>query len=60
MVLIPVLLSLLGTAVAVISASGQSAVSNPGIHGFSEIITLFRRLQIIMARLLPATARIPS
>jgi K+-transporting ATPase ATPase A chain len=41
MVLIPVLLSLLGTAVAVISASGQSAVSNPGIHGFSEILYAF-------------------
>jgi K+-transporting ATPase ATPase A chain len=41
MVLIPVLLSLLGTAVAVISTSGQSAVSNPGIHGFSEILYAF-------------------
>jgi len=41
MVLIPVLFSLLGTAVAVISASGQSAVSNPGIHGFSEILYAF-------------------
>ena len=41
MVLIPVLFSLLGTAIAVISASGQSAVSNPGIHGFSEILYAF-------------------
>ena len=41
MILIPVLLSLLGTAVAVISASGQSAVANPGVHGFSEILYAF-------------------
>ena len=41
MVLIPVLLSLLGTAIAVVSASGQSAVANPGAHGFSEILYAF-------------------
>jgi K+-transporting ATPase ATPase A chain len=41
MILIPVLLSLLGTAMAVISASGQSAVANPGVHGFSEILYAF-------------------
>jgi K+-transporting ATPase ATPase A chain len=41
MILIPVLLSLLGTAVAVISASGQSAVATPGVHGFSEILYAF-------------------
>jgi K+-transporting ATPase ATPase A chain len=41
MVLIPVLLSLLGTAIAVVSASGQSAVANPGVHGFSEILYAF-------------------
>ncbi len=41
MILIPVLFSLLGTAVAVISASGQSAVANPGVHGFSEILYAF-------------------
>jgi K+-transporting ATPase ATPase A chain len=41
MILIPVLLSLLGTALAVISASGQSAVANPGVHGFSEILYAF-------------------
>jgi K+-transporting ATPase ATPase A chain len=41
MILIPVLLSLLGTALAVISASGQSAVANPGAHGFSEILYAF-------------------
>jgi K+-transporting ATPase ATPase A chain len=41
MVLIPVLFSLLGTAIAVVSASGQSAVANPGVHGFSEILYAF-------------------
>jgi K+-transporting ATPase ATPase A chain len=41
MVLIPVLLSLLGTAIAVVAASGQSAVANPGVHGFSEILYAF-------------------
>ena len=41
MVLIPVLFSLLGTALAVVAASGQSAVANPGIHGFSEILYAF-------------------
>jgi K+-transporting ATPase ATPase A chain len=41
MILIPVLFSLLGTAIAVISASGQSAVANPGVHGFSEILYAF-------------------
>jgi K+-transporting ATPase ATPase A chain len=41
MILIPVLLSLLGTAIAVVSASGQSAVANPGVHGFSEILYAF-------------------
>jgi K+-transporting ATPase ATPase A chain len=41
MVLIPVLLVLLGTAIAVVTASGQSAVFNPGVHGFSEILYAF-------------------
>ena len=41
MILIPVLFSLLGTALAVISSSGQSAVANPGVHGFSEILYAF-------------------
>ena len=41
MVLIPVLLVLLGTAIAVATASGQSAVFNPGVHGFSEILYAF-------------------
>jgi len=41
MILIPVLLSLLGTAIAVVSVSGQSAVANPGAHGFSEILYAF-------------------
>ena len=32
---------LLGTAVAVSTASGQAAVANPGAHGFSEILYSF-------------------
>jgi K+-transporting ATPase ATPase A chain len=32
---------LLGTAVAVSTASGQAAVANPGAHGFSEILYAF-------------------
>jgi K+-transporting ATPase ATPase A chain len=41
MVLIPVVAVLLGTAVAVLVPSGRSAVSNPGAHGFSEILYAF-------------------
>jgi K+-transporting ATPase ATPase A chain len=41
MVLIPILLVLLGTAIAVVTSSGRSAVSNPGAHGFSEILYAF-------------------
>jgi K+-transporting ATPase ATPase A chain len=41
MVLIPVLLVLCGTAVAVMSSSGMSSVYNTGPHGFSEVLYAF-------------------
>jgi K+-transporting ATPase ATPase A chain len=41
MVLIPVVVVLLGTAIAVIVPLGKSAISNPGAHGFSEILYAF-------------------
>jgi potassium-transporting ATPase potassium-binding subunit len=41
MVLIPVLLVLLSTAIAVITQAGRSTVFNPGAHGFSEILYAF-------------------
>ena len=41
MVLIPVVAVLLGTAIAVLVPSGNSAVANPGSHGFSEILYAF-------------------
>jgi K+-transporting ATPase ATPase A chain len=41
MVLIPVLLILFGTAIAVITQAGKSAVFNPGAHGFSEVLYAF-------------------
>lgn len=40
-VLIPVLLVLIGTAVAVITKAGQAGVLNSGAHGFSEILYAF-------------------
>jgi potassium-transporting ATPase potassium-binding subunit len=40
-VLIPVLLVLFGTAIAVLTSAGRSAVFNPGAHGFSEILYAF-------------------
>jgi K+-transporting ATPase ATPase A chain len=40
-VLIPVLLVLSGTALAVMTQVGKSAVLNPGAHGFSEILYAF-------------------
>ena len=40
-VLIPILVVLLGTAVAVSLPSGKEAVFNPGAHGFSEILYAF-------------------
>jgi potassium-transporting ATPase potassium-binding subunit len=41
MVLIPVVLVLFSTAIAVISPAGRAVVSNPGAHGFSEILYAF-------------------
>jgi K+-transporting ATPase ATPase A chain len=41
MVLIPVLLVLFGTAIAVITTAGKAAVFNPSAHGFSEILYAF-------------------
>jgi len=41
MVLIPVLLVLLGTALAVAVPAGRTAVFNTGPHGFSEILYAF-------------------
>ena len=40
-VLIPVLVVLLGTAIAVLLRQGTSSVLNPGPHGFSEILYAF-------------------
>jgi len=37
-VLLPILLALVGTAAAVVTKAGQAGVSNPGPHGFSEIL----------------------
>jgi len=41
MVLVPIVLVLLGTAIAVVVPLGKSAVFNPGSHGFSEILYAF-------------------
>jgi potassium-transporting ATPase potassium-binding subunit len=41
MVLTPVLIVLMGTAVAVSISAGREAVSNPGAHGFSEVLYAF-------------------
>jgi potassium-transporting ATPase potassium-binding subunit len=41
MVLIPIVIVLLGAAIAVLVPSSKSAVSNPGAHGFSEILYAF-------------------
>ena len=41
MVLIPIIILLIGTAVAVVTPSGRAAVFNPGPHGFSEILYAF-------------------
>jgi len=41
MVLIPVVIVLFGTAVAVATLSGRAAVYNHGAHGFSEILYAF-------------------
>jgi K+-transporting ATPase ATPase A chain len=41
MVLVPVVIVLLGTAIAVAMSAGRAAVYNPGAHGFSEILYAF-------------------
>ncbi|HEX7364808.1 MAG TPA: potassium-transporting ATPase subunit KdpA [Dehalococcoidia bacterium] len=41
MVLIPVAIVLIGTAIAVATQAGRAAVYNPGAHGFSEILYAF-------------------
>jgi K+-transporting ATPase ATPase A chain len=41
MVLIPVLMVLFGTAIAVATSAGRAAVFNPGAHGFSEVLYAF-------------------
>lgn len=40
-VLIPVLVVLSGTAVAVLSEAGRATIYNPGAHGFSELLYAF-------------------
>ena len=37
-VLVPVLVALIGTAIAVVTAQGRAGAFNPGPHGFSEIL----------------------
>jgi K+-transporting ATPase ATPase A chain len=41
MILIPVMLVLIGTAIAVISPAGKATLWNPGAHGFSEALYAF-------------------
>jgi K+-transporting ATPase ATPase A chain len=41
MLLIPILVVKIGTAVAVATAAGQAGVFNPGPHGFSEVLYAF-------------------
>ena len=41
MILIPPAIVLIGTAVAVVTAGGKAGPSNPGAHGFSEILYAF-------------------
>jgi len=40
-ILVPAALVLIGTAVAVVAKSGVAGISNPGAHGFSEILYAF-------------------
>jgi K+-transporting ATPase ATPase A chain len=40
-ILVPMLLPLIGTAIAVLLPAGKSSVLNPGPHGFSEILYAF-------------------
>jgi K+-transporting ATPase ATPase A chain len=41
MILIPVILVLVGTAVAVMSEAGKATIYNPSVHGFSEVLYAF-------------------
>ena len=41
MILVPILLVTIGTALAVSAPAGRAAVFNPGAHGFSEILYAF-------------------
>src|SRR5437588_4701119 len=41
MILVPPAVVLIGTAVAVVTAGGKAGPSNPGAHGFSEILYAF-------------------
>ncbi|MFA7255149.1 MAG: potassium-transporting ATPase subunit KdpA [Candidatus Omnitrophota bacterium] len=41
MILIPTIVVLMGTAIAVVLPAGKGAISNPGPHGFSEILYAF-------------------
>src|SRR2546426_4700197 len=38
MFLIPPAIVLIGTSIGVVMAAGKAGISNPGIHGFSEIL----------------------
>jgi K+-transporting ATPase ATPase A chain len=40
-ILVPIVLILVGTAIAVLTEPGRAAVLNPGPHGFSEILYAF-------------------
>ncbi len=40
-ILIPPAIVLIGTAIAVVTAAGKAGISNPGAHGFSEILYAF-------------------
>jgi K+-transporting ATPase ATPase A chain len=40
-ILIPPLLVLVGTAIAVMTDAGKAGIANPGAHGFSEILYAF-------------------
>jgi len=40
-ILVPPMLVLVGTAVAVVTDAGRSGIANPGAHGFSEVLYAF-------------------
>jgi K+-transporting ATPase ATPase A chain len=41
MVLVPIVVVLFGTTIAVVTQAGKAAVYNPGAHGFSEVLYAF-------------------